>query len=105
MTNHQAFRKFCHFLRKTNYYKKYWQLVYKIGLSKDFIKKEVHPSNYIRRVDAPGVGMVTHIELQEKQLEWRKELDPPKRRQQLENYNSIPDDIMRFLERYSPYRV
>ena len=105
MTNHQAFRKFCHFLRKTGYYKEYWRIVYKIGLSKDYIKKEVDPSEYIRRVDVPGVGIVIHIELQEKQIEWRKELDPPKRRQQLETYNSIPDDIMQFLERYSPYRV
>ncbi len=104
MTNHQAFRKFCHFLRKTGYYKKYWQLVYKIGLSKDFIKKEVDPSDYIRRVDVSSNGIVTHIELQEKQIEWRVELNPPKRKQS-KSYNSIPDDIFQFLERYSPYRI
>ena len=104
MTNHQAFRKFCHFLRKTGYYKEYWRLVYKIGLSKDFIKKEVNPSDYIRRVDVSVNGIITHIELQEKQIEWRKELNSPKRKQ-LKPYNSIPEDLLRFLERYTPYRL
>lgn len=98
MTNHQAFRKFCHFLRKTGYYKEYWRLVYKIGLSKDFIKKEVDPSNYICCVDVSGNGIITHIQLQEKQIEWKEELNPSKRKQ-LESYNSIPDDMLRFLER------
>jgi hypothetical protein len=104
MTNHQAFRKFCHFLRKTGYYKEYWRLVYKIGLSKDFIKKEVNPSEYIRRVDVAGNGIIAHIELQEKQIEWKKELNPPKRKQQSKSYTSIPEDMLRFLERYTPYR-
>jgi hypothetical protein len=103
MTNHQAFRKFCHFLRKTDYYKEYWRIVYKIGLSKDYIKKEVDPSEYIRRVDVAGNGIIAHIELQEKQIEWRTELNPPKRKQ-LKHYNSISDDMLRFLERYTPYR-
>lgn len=103
MTNHQAFRKFCHFLRKTGYYKEYWRIVYKIGLSKDYIKKEVDPSGYIRRVDVSGNGIITHIELQEKQIEWSKELNSPKRKQQSGHY-SIPDDMLRFLERYTPYR-
>jgi hypothetical protein len=102
MTNHQAFRKFCHFLRKTNFYKEYWRLVYKAGLSKNFIKKEVNPSNYISCVDVAGNGIIKHIELQTKQIEWRKELNPPKRKQQSGNY-SIPDDMLRFLERYTPY--
>jgi CRISPR/Cas system-associated protein endoribonuclease Cas2 len=105
MTNHQAFRKFCHFLRKTGYYKKYWQLVYKIGLSKNFIKKEVNPSEYICRLNVSGIGIITQIKLQEKQIEWMKELNPPKRKQ-LKPCNSIPDDILRFLETYRPsYRV
>lgn len=103
MTNHQAFRKFCHFLRKTSYYKEYWRLVYKIGLSKDFIKKEVDPSEYICRLNVSGIGIITKIELQEKHIEWKKELNPPKRKQ-LESYNSIPEDMLRFLERYTPYR-
>lgn len=103
MTNHQAFRKFCHFLRKTGYYKEYWRLVYKTGLSKVFIKKEVDPSNYIRCVDVAGNGIITKIELQEKHIEWKKELNPPKRKQ-LKHYNSIPEDMLRFLERYTPYR-
>ena len=104
MTNHQAFRKFCHFLRKTGYYKEYWRIVYKIGLSKDYIKKEVDPSNYIRCVDVPGIGIVTHIKLQEKQIEWRIELNPPKRKQP-KSYNSIPNDVLQFLERYATYRM
>lgn len=103
MTNHQAFRKFCHFLRKTGYYKEYWRLVYKTGLNKNFIKRDVDPLNYICCVDVAGNGITTHIKLQEKQIEWRKELNPPKRKQ-LKHYNSIPDDMLRFLERYSPYR-
>lgn len=103
MTNHQAFRKFCHFLRKTGFYKEYWRLVYKTGLNKNFIKKEVDPSNYVRCVDVAGNGIITHIALQEKQIEWRKELNPTKRKQ-LKSYNSIPDDMLRFLERYTPYR-
>lgn len=104
MTNHQAFRKFCHFLRKTGYYKEYWRLVYKIGLSKDFIKNEVDPSDYIYRVDVSCNGILTHIQLQEKHIEWRKELNPPKRKQS-ESYNSIPEDILQFLERYSTFRI
>jgi hypothetical protein len=103
MTNHQAFRKFCHFLRKTGFYKEYWRLVYKTGLNKNFIKKEADPSNYIRCVDVAGNGIITHIELQEKQIAWKKELNPPKRKQ-LESYNSIPDDMLRFLKRYTTYR-
>lgn len=90
-------------MRKTGYYKEYWRLVYKIGLSKDFIKKEVDPLEYIRRIDVAGNGFIAHIELQEKHIEWRKELNPPKHKQ-LESYNSIPEDILRFLERYTPYR-
>lgn len=104
MTNHQAFRKFCHFLRKTGYYKEYWRLVYKIGLSKDYIKKEVNPSDYICRLNVSGIGIIARIELQGKQIEWKKELNPPKRKQQLKPCNSIPDGILQFLERYTPYR-
>ena len=103
MTNHQAFRKFCHFLRKTGYYKKYWRLVYKTGLSKNSIKRDIDPSNYIRCVDVSGNGIITHIELQEKQIEWRKELNPPKRKQESKHY-SIPDEMLRFLQTYTPYR-
>lgn len=104
MTNHQAFRKFCHFLRKTGYYKEYWRLVYKIGLSKDFIKNEVNPSDYISRVDVSCNGVLNHIQLQEKHIEWRKELNPPKRKQ-LESYNSIPEDMLQFLERCYTFRI
>lgn len=104
MTNHQAFRKFCHFLRKTGYYKKYWQLVYKIGLNKNVIKRDIDPSNYIRCVDVSGNGIITHIELQEKQVAWREELNPPKHKQS-QSYNSIPDDIFQFLKRYSSYKI
>lgn len=103
MTNHQAFRKFCHFLRKNNYYKEYWRLVYKTGLNKNFIKREVHPSNYIRCVDVAGNGIITHAELQEKQTAWRQELNPPKRSQQSVQY-SISDEMLRFLQTYTPYR-
>ena len=39
-----------------------------VRLSKDFIKKAVPPSNYIHRVDVPGIGIVTHIELQKNNL-------------------------------------
>lgn len=104
MTKHQAFRKFCHFLRKTGYYKEYWRLVYKIGLSKDYIKKEVNPVEYIRRIDVPDNGIIAHIKLQEKQAEWGRELTPPKRKQ-LKSYNSIPEDMLRFLERCTSYRL
>lgn len=103
MTNHQAFRKFCHFLRKIGYSKEYWRLVYKTGLNKNFIKREVDPSNYIRCVDVSGNGIITHIELQEKQIAWKKELNPPKRKQS-KSYTAIPEDMLRFLERYTPYR-
>jgi hypothetical protein len=103
MTNHQAFRKFCHFLRKTGFYKEYWRLVYKTGLNKNFIKREVDPSNYIRCVDISGNGIITHIKLQEKYTEWKNELNSPKRKQQAGRC-TMPDDLVRFLERYSPYR-
>lgn len=103
MTNHQAFRKFCHFLRKTGYYKEYWRLVHKTGLNKNVIKRDIDPSNYIRCVDVSGNGIITRIELQEKQIAWREELNPPKRKQQSEQF-SIPDEMLQFLERYTPYR-
>ena len=102
MTNHQAFRKFCHFLRKTGYYKEYWRLVYKTGLSKNSIKRDIDPSNYIRCVDVPGNGIITHIELQEKHRAWQTELNTPKCKQQ-SRYDTISDDVLRFLDRYSSY--
>jgi hypothetical protein len=104
MTNHQAFRKFCHFLRKTGFYKEYWRLVYKTGLNKNFIKREVDPSNYIHCVDISGNGIMTHIKLQEKHIEWKNELNPLKRKQQLKSYDAIPEGMLRFLERYAAYR-
>ena len=102
MTNHQAFRKFCHFLRKIDYYKEYWRLVYKTGLNKNVIKKDIDPSNYIRCVDVSGNGIATHIELQEKQIAWKRELNPPKRKQL--KHCSIPEDMLRFLERHTSCR-
>ena len=102
MTNHQAFRKFCHFLRKTGFYKNYWRLVYKAGLNKNFIKQEVDPPNYIRCVFVASNGIIPYLELQKKQLEWRKELNPPKRKQE-SNHQKFPDDLIQFLQRYNPY--
>lgn len=95
MTNHQAFRKFCHFLRKTGYYKEYWRLVYKTGLNKNIIKRDIDPSNYIHCVDVSGNGIITHIKLQEKHTAWQKELHPPKRKQQVGCY-TMPYDLARF---------
>lgn len=75
MTQHQAFRKFCHFLKKVGFYKEYWHIVYKAGFSKKKIREDIGPERFIISMSDYADGIVSRIKFHELSLKWRKELN------------------------------
>ena len=79
MTQHQAFRKFCHFLKKVGFYKEYWHIVYKAGFSKAYIREVVIPDKFIISMVEYSNGIINRLKFHEFSIKWRKELHPYKK--------------------------
>lgn len=94
MTQHQAFRKFCHFLKKIGFYKEYWHIVYKAGFSKKRIREDISPDRFIISMSEYVDGIVSRVRFHELSIKWKKELHPPKKDEItswwdiIENFNS-----------------
>lgn len=96
MTNHQTFRKFCHFLKKVGFYKEYWQIVYKAGFSKKRIREDITPDRFIVSMSEYVNGIVSRVRFYELSLKWKKELHPPKNDMPIEWWDLIENINYRF---------